>query len=53
MPPFSTEDFSKLLQKVVVLEMKIYCTEDLNAFHENETRLPQNSEKPVLRNLNA
>ena len=48
MPPFSTDDYYSLLQKIAVLEMKIHCLEvnvAVNGLCGNETTLPliQNS----------
>uniref|UniRef100_A0A0F8ASY6 Uncharacterized protein n=1 Tax=Larimichthys crocea TaxID=215358 RepID=A0A0F8ASY6_LARCR len=50
MPPFSTDDYHKLLQKIAVLETKIHRLEvnvEVNGQCGNETTLPlpQNSEK--------
>lgn len=50
MPPFSTDDYHKLLQKIAVPEIKIHRLEvnmEVNGQYGNETTLPmsQNSEK--------
>ena len=50
MPPFSTEDYHKLLQKIAVLETKMHRLEgnvEINGQYGNDTTLPifQNSER--------
>ncbi|KAM4592398.1 uncharacterized protein PAE49_010282 [Odontesthes bonariensis] len=50
MPPFSTDDYHKLLQKIAMLETKMYRLEvnvEINGQYGNETTLPvsQNTER--------
>lgn len=51
-PFFSKEDFSQLLQKVAISEIRIHHLEEVNALN-NETTLAQNSETAVWKRSNA